>query len=256
MDKAMLDKILAIPKDFLVISGGEPALARQQVKYIIEHESAPVSINTNLTMWQDEDFNMFWQHGTMLSVSVVSLNRDTYKKITGKDLVHKLKENLNKINRNARMTLIVNDDNVDEIESMVNYLVVRGFHNFIIQPAIPGMGAPFDYIKYQQRLSALRFTYHKHRNVNIERMSQYDCSCDVPVDHRCEAGDKRLVILSTGDVVPCACMPPVVLGNIMYDSWETLQKAGVDYFNSFCEAEKYVCKGFLADKHAREAIKC
>lgn len=258
MNQAMLDKILAIPKESLTISGGEPALAKKQVKYIIEKSSSPVSINTNLTLWNDEDFRLFKTRNTHLTVSVVSLNRDTYKRITGKDLVNKLKENLSKINPfNSSITIIVNNYNMDELEDMVNYLAVRSFNDFTIQPAIPGMGDKFNYDDYLKRLNALKNVYYKHRNINIECMSYYDCSYgDLPVNHRCEAGTGRLVILSNGDIVPCACMAPVIMGDIMKDTWDIIEAAGLKYFNSFQGIDRYTCKGFLSDETAKKERRC
>lgn len=246
MNRAMLDNILAIPKDFLCISGGEPALAKEQVKYIVENCDVPVCINTNLTLWDDNDFRMFNERNVGLAVSVVALKQETYKKITGKDLVHKLKENLEKIWRGNRITIVINNENIDELEYMVNYLAVRGFYRFIIQPAIPGMGDKFEYAQYLKRVAKLKQVYQKHRHMDIKCMCHYDCAySDVPATHECEAGQKRIAILSNGDVVPCACMTPVVLGNIMTTPWEKIEANGEKYFESFPEGERYMCKGFL-----------
>lgn len=245
MDKNMLDKILKMPKRHLTISGGEPAMAKAEVKYIIENSKTPVSLNTNLVLWNEQELSYFNEKNVELNISVVSLNRDNYKKITGKDLVQKLKQNLNKVNRKSNINIVIDDYNINEIKSMVDYLIVRGFCNFTIQPAIPSMGDTFNNESYQKRLAELKNVYDKHRNINIKLLCFYDNFCHIPVNHLCGAGKNRLVILSNGDVVPCACMPPIILGNIMKNSYQELENAGKKFYDSFNEKDQIICKGFL-----------
>ena len=252
MAKDMLDKILSMPKKHLTISGGEPAMAKTEVKYIIENNKEPVSLNTNLVLWNDQDLLFFEKYYTDLNVAVFSLDRENYKKITGKDLVYKLKNNLDKISRKSNISIVINDYNINEIEQMVNYLVVRGFHNFTIQPAIPNKGNIFNDTTYQKRIDALKNVYNKHRNINIRLLCFYDNSNNIPVNHLCGAGKNRLIILSNGDIVPCACMPPIILGNIMKNSYQELKEAGENFYNSFEKKEQIICKGFLLSKGRRE----
>lgn len=252
MDRDMLNKILKMPKDHLTISGGEPAMAKAEVKYIIENSKEPVSLNTNLVLWTKEELSYFKDKNVDLNVSVVSLDRDSYKKITGKDLVHKLKHNLDLINKESNINIVIDDYNINEIEFMVDYLTVRGFCSFTIQPAIPSMGDTFDSESYKKRLAALENVYDKHKNINIRMLCFYNHSSHVPVNHLCGAGKNRLVILSNGDVVPCACMPPIILGNIMKNSYQELETAGDKFYNSFAGMDQITCKGFLLDEKVRE----
>ena len=97
MNKDLLNKIISLPKKLLTISGGEPSLVPDEVKYVIDNETSQLQINTNLTLWTDEMLNLFKQKNIMLSISVVSLNKETYIKITHTDLVDRLKTNLIKL---------------------------------------------------------------------------------------------------------------------------------------------------------------
>lgn len=244
MDKDLLDKIISLPKKLLTISGGEPGLVPDKVKYIIDNVTSQLQINTNLTLWTDEMFNLFRQKNIMLSISVVSLNRETYRKITHTDLVDRLKANLNKVSKDSKITIIVNEYNLLELENMVDQLIVQGFHNFVIQPAIPN-NAKFNAELFNKEMDAVYNVYSKHRNVDISLMSMFNPAPKLPINHLCDAGNNRLVILSNGDVVPCACMKPHILGNIMRNDWSDIEKRGIAYYNSFHGNKQYLCKGFL-----------
>lgn len=244
MNKDLLNKIISLPKKLLTISGGEPSLVPDEVKYVIDNETSQLQINTNLTLWTEEMLNLFKQKNIMLSISVVSLNKETYMKITHTDLVDRLKTNLNKVSKDSKITIIVNEYNLLELDNMVNQLIVQGFHNFVIQPAIPN-DTKFNADLFNKEMDAVYKVYSKHRNVDISLMSMFNPAPKLPINHLCDAGCNRLVVLSNGDVVPCACMKPYVLGNIMCDSLSYIEKRGIDYHNSFHDNKKYLCKGFL-----------
>ena len=243
MNKDLLDKILSIPKKVLTISGGEPSTAIEAVRYVVEKETAPLQINTNLTLWTDEMLNLFKEKNVSLSVSVVSMNRKSYEKITSAKTYDLMVANLKKISKDSKITIIVNEENKDDILDSVTVLMVMGFHRFIIQPAIPNT-EEFDKDAFMEYMKRVKEAYSLHRNATIELMSYYTHS-DIPVNHLCDAGSGRLVILSNGDVVPCACMEPYILGNIMTDTLESIEDNGMKYFNSFSDEEKYICRGFL-----------
>lgn len=254
MSKDMIDKILSIPKEHLTISGGEPGLVPHLVRYIIENKTSSVALNTNLTLWDKEMLDFFYRNNVFLSISIVSLNKKTYEKITGKNLVHKLRQNLKLVNSHcAGITIIINKYNENEIESIVNYLAVRGFRKFTVQPSIPGLSKDFDRETYTRHISIVDKITKEHQNLDISLMSFYDTTCPkIPVNHRCEAGVDRLVILSNGNIVPCACMSPVILGNINNNIEEAIIN-GKRYLESFNLEDKYVCKGFLENDIANKS---
>lgn len=253
MSKEMLDKIISIPKKMLTISGGEPSLFPDKVKYIIEHETSLIQINTNLTLWSEEMINLFNKKNIILSISVVSLNRKVYRQITKTDLLDQLVCNLSKINTNNKITIIVNEYNLNDIDSTINKLIVRGFNNFVIQPAIPN-NSTFNKELFDQEMNKVYEVYSKHRNVNISLMSMFNPAPKLPINHLCDAGINRLVILSNGDVVPCACSKLNVLGNLMNDKWKTIEKRGKDFYHSFPSDKKFICKGFLNIKNIENVI--
>lgn len=253
MDFKAISRILDIPKEHLTISGGEPGVVPDLVKYIIENEKSSVAINTNLTLWSKEMLAFFRKHEVYLSISVVSLNKKTYRKITGQSLVDKLKYNLSLVNANmSNIVIIVNKYNESEISAIVDYLAVRGFKKFTIQPSIPGFSGVFDRKVYTKHVNIVNNIIKTHQQLDISMMCFYDMTCPkIPINHICEAGKERLVVLSNGDIVPCACMAPIILGNILKDDFNVIIRNGMEYFNSFDIEEKYICKGFLENSAAK-----
>ena len=61
--------------------------------------------------------------------------------------------------------------------------------------------------------------------------------------HRCNAGNGRLVILSDGRIVPCACGGLPVVGTLDGDAGE-LFRAGEAFHHSFPLERRELCKGY------------
>lgn len=237
MSKEMIDIILAYPKDYLVISGGEPAMAKEQVFYICKQGIKDLSINTNLTMWTPEDVWYLEQHAK-LDVSVPSLVRSEFETITGADTYDRLVKNLNQISRDSYVVVIINNYNIKTISQTVDRLAYMGFYNITLQPQVPTGFTETDVMLALQRIEDI---YNSKRNLNIQLLCKsYDSV--VQPNHICNAGDGRFVVMSNGDVVPCACYAAPVLGNILTTSYEELRAKGKEYFYS--SDDQTTCRGF------------
>ena len=240
MSKEDLDIIINYPKTHLTISGGEPSLARDSVFYIVEHETVGITLNTNLTLWSESDIQRLINKNVTFSVSVVSLNREAYKKITGVDTYDLLINNLKLIPKNSKILFIINDISAATAKDTVNWLIAHGFTNLIVSPAIPNKWTT---INQKKILNIIKDISKHHRNVRIETMNNLDH--ELVYNHDCDAGCGRLVILSNGDVVPCACFDKHILGNIRNNSFWEISKRGDLFYKSYPENKQKICKGIL-----------
>lgn len=251
MDKATLDAILAFPKQFLVISGGEPGMCKGAVNYVLGRWKGPTRINTNLTLWTPEELIEFERRGLDLSVSVPSIVRSEFEAITGnKNSYDLLVENLGHIGRRHRMTVIVDEVTQNTAEETVLKLAAMGFWNFHVQPMIPN-GSSVD---MKRVMGLVERIYCKHRNLNIGLLMPTISSC-VPANHRCGAGVNRVEVLSNGDVVPCGCYLAPVLGHILKDTPEDILKRGRQYFDSFSEEDRNICKGWVCREEDKSCFR-
>lgn len=252
MDEAALDAVLAFPKHFLVISGGEPGASKEAVGYVLDRWMGPVKINTNLTLWTPEELNDLERRGVDLSVSVPSMIRSEFERITGnRESFDLLLKNLNCISRRHRMTVIVDEITQDTAEQTVLRLAALGFWRFSVQPMIPNGGSNIDMERVSQQVDRL---YRRHRNLGIQFLMPTIPS-QVPVNHRCGAGINRVVVLSNGDVVPCACYLAPVLGHILRNSSEEILERGRQYFESFAEDDREICKGWVCREGEKSCFK-
>lgn len=236
-----IDKIFKIPASFYKISGGEPGCVRDKVLYAIS-KANNISMNTNLTLWKDEDFQLFKNRYIKLYVSVVSTKRNEYIEITDANTFDIFFDNLTKIDTNSIITLVINPINIESFEYNINFLAEMGFTNFTVTPMIPTNNLQVDEIKAFNLIKTI--TKYKQQ-LNIKTM--YYNAYGVPYSHTCEAGIKRIVILSNGDIVPCACFNAVPLGNIKDKNFniETILAKGKTFFNSFPINQRKECKGHI-----------
>lgn len=217
-------------------------MKRELVKYTIDKERVcPISINTNLTLWKPEDFEQFRERNVSLSISVPSMLEDEYIEITKANTFNLLKENLKYVNRKSIITIIVNPINLYTIEKTVSILEKEGFTNYIITPQVDSLTK----VNYELALKEIETVSVNHSNLDIRLMSKGIVTSSMKYDHTCDAGLDRLVIMSNGDVVPCACCNLPILGNVLRDSYDTLIKNGKGFFERYPIKYRYLCKGLI-----------
>lgn len=247
----VLNKIISISKTHLTISGGEPAIVKKLIKYLIDKESSPLTINTNLTLWNEQDIDFFNTNKIDLNVSVVSLVKDNYIEITGADTFDKFIYNLNKISRNNTISFIVNELSLPYIEYNTKILLLMGFHNILVSPQTPTPSTSVDIKKVINRVIKLHDKY-KH----IASITTQGCIGTEYCDHECEAGIKRILIDTKGDIYPCAPIHrECLLGNINDADFDinAIKRKGIDFYNSYPNNLQKVCKGFIfGEKYANK----
>ena len=242
MSYATLDKVLALPKSRLVISGGEPSLCRDEVFYMVKQSDVPVAVNTNLTCWTREDLQSLSQ-SVRLQISVPSMFKDEYESITGSLNYARLLENLDYVGGgNTIIAIAVHSRNRDRLAQSLSRLAVRGFRSFMLQP-VYGAAARED--DFEASVRAIENVYNTNRHLNIFFLAH--CGSSMPATHQCSAGRGRLVILSNGDIVPCACRKMNVLGNLFAAdfNFSAVREAGDAFYQSFPPEQRTLCKGYL-----------
>ena len=114
MNSGALDKVLSLPASGLVISGGEPSLAKESVAYVLERATVPVAINTNLSCWTPEEMD-FLNRRVRFNISVPSADERTFRDITGADTFRQVMGNLERADRNSTIIVIVHERNREEL---------------------------------------------------------------------------------------------------------------------------------------------
>ena len=241
-ERDALDHILALPKSGLVISGGEPSLVGSNVFYVLEQADVPVTINTNLTGWTPEELRSL-AGKAYFNVSVPSMNEEEYASITGANTFQRFLKNLEAVPKEARIGIAVHGRNRAGIGQTVAQLAIRGFRRFMLQPVYGSASRKED---IQASMQAIEEVYKRNRHLDIRFMSPCG-SAQVPATHACDAGRGRLVILSNGDFVPCACRKMAVLGNLFAPDFDfgAVREAGAAFYQSFPPAQRPLCKGYL-----------
>ncbi|MDP3918517.1 MAG: radical SAM protein, partial [Nanoarchaeota archaeon] len=79
----------------IILTGGEPFVRKDLVFEILgSNPNLPLSINSNLSLLNQEDLERLVKHSPFMLVSVPSINPETYKQITGKDNLERTLDNL------------------------------------------------------------------------------------------------------------------------------------------------------------------
>lgn len=241
MRRDALDRVLALPKSGLVVSGGEPSLARREVAYILSRASVPVSVNTNLTGWTPRDLREL-SFRARLNIAVPSMFEEEYAAITGSSSFLKMLGNLEHADRESMIAVAVHGQNRERLGLSVSRLAARGFRRFMLQPVYGTAARKDDFAASVRAVQDVR-----RRNAHLDIRFMSPCAPGLPATHACDAGRGRLVILSNGDFVPCACRKMAVLGNLFAPDFDfgAVREAGAAFYQSFPPAQRPLCKGYL-----------
>lgn len=246
MSNKILDKLININAKYYLITGGEPGLAKEKVRYFIENAlTNNIRINSNLCYWNETDLLYLKSFNIGITVDIPSLNKDKYLKITGA-LEHNFKavlKNLRMLDQNTTIIcIVVCKENIDSYQNdILNFAAEYGFKRFSVTPAI-SVNKKIDAVTF---FNSLNDFIYNHKNLNIVTLANIPGIGEVPYSHECTAGKDRFVVLSNGDVVPCAWNKKNIVGNILTSSMKTILENGKSYFNKFSNTDKLLCKGYV-----------
>ena len=235
-----LDIIISWPKQIGKISGGEPGLEKQKCFYYIEHETASCAMNTNLTRWTNQDINYLMNKRIRLIIDAPSVFKDEYENITRANYFSAYIRNLQTVNSDiCSIAMVICEENINTFERSFLALCNMGFSKFTISPAVPNKASSFNYREALKKIDKL---YEEYSSDIYIRTLGRTLPAKTPPSHECQSGKKLMVILSNGDVVPCAWNNNHILGNIRKNTYEEIRANGLAYRESI---KSNICQGFL-----------
>ena len=235
-----LDIIISYPKAVSKITGGEPGIEKQKCFYYFEHETAPLTLNTNLTSWTKDDISYLNNRNVFLMIDAPSIFEDEYNTITKSRFFKTYLQNLYVVSKiNSSITMVICEENVNTFERSFLTLCNMGFSKFIISPAVPNKASSFNYREALKKIDKL---YEEYSSDIYIRTLGRTLPAKTPPSHECQSGKELMVILSNGDVVPCAWNNNHILGNIRKNTYEEIRADGLAYRESI---KSNICQGFL-----------
>lgn len=233
-----LDRILGLEKRALLITGGEPGMAKDELFYLLERETAAITVNTNLTLWTAEEMDRLAARAEIV-ISVPSLVEAEYAAITGADTFPALMGNLARAPKTSPVVVVVTADRLPTLLQTVDTLADMGFSLLRLPPAYGTPRGP----EKDALLDGIAAIVAARPHLNI-RLGARDGSNDIAYSHMCNAGMGRLAVRSDGSIVPCPCLDAPILGHIMDTDLDAVRLRGLEFYLSYPAEGQLLCKGY------------
>lgn len=207
----------------VIITGGEPLEKKELVEKIVllaKQQNVTVSLNTNLTLADDDVISFLRETETRILVSCPSAIQSSYEAITLTKNFHCFRNNLSKVidaGIKTAVNMVVTKDNLSEIKVTAEMIHQLGCTAFCVTPVALNM----DYPKPQLLLSEIEIEKLVTDIIWVE--SAYNMKVDIldglpkcvfpsnvlSEEHlflyrRCQAGRTFIAVSPNGDVRPCA----------------------------------------------------
>ena len=242
----------------IIITGGEPLIKKELVKKIIRisvDKGVSISINTNLTLADDDIINFLRTTNTRILTSCPSGVEETFKKITLTNNFECFQKNLIKvINAGIKtaVNMVVTKENKSEIRDTAAFLKSLGCTSFCLTPVALNMCYPNkDLLLSKEEIHDVIYDLLWIENELGMKVDILDGlpKCIIPSDilkeqhlflyRRCQAGRTFVAVSPNGDVRPCA-NTLLSYGNInesgLVDIWNKMYKWRTEaYIPSQCE---------------------
>jgi radical SAM protein with 4Fe4S-binding SPASM domain len=217
----------------MVITGGEPLIKRELTKKVItlfRENNVKVSLNSNLTLF-DDDFIVFLKETqTGVLTSCPSAIPASFEKLTGVDHYAKFETNIKKmLSAGIRfaVNMVVTKENLNEVRITAEKMKELGCKSFAATP----MGLNMDYPRLDLLLDmeevrtviADLLWVKETLGLNVDILEALP-KCVFPekvltekhsfLNRKCQAGRTVIAVSCNGDVRPCA-HNPVSYGNIL-----------------------------------------
>lgn len=239
----------------IVITGGEPLLKKDLVRKIIalaNQNNVIASLNTNLTLLDDDLLDFLIRTGTHILTSCPSAIPSSFSKLTLTDNYALFENNIKKLvaaNLKFTVNMVITKDNLNEIRVTAEKMKKLGCRSFSTTPMILNMDYP--------RLDLLLSTEEVRQVVDDLLWAENTLGLEVDVlnalpkcifqdkilfeEHpfllrKCQAGRSFIAVSCNGDIRPCASNT-VSYGNILKDDLRTIWSKMSDW-----RSMKYVPK--------------
>ena len=217
----------------VIVTGGEPLLKKDLTKKIIcllKENNIRVSLNTNLTLVDDEFVQFLKEQKVGVVTSCPSGVASSYSKLVGIDNYSVFVDNLKKLVSNDvhfTVNMVVTKDNIHEIRTTAEYLNALGCKSFAATPMGLNVGYPrFDLLlnidEVHTVIKELLWVQDNFKmDVDILEAlpkcifpTEVLCGTHSFLNRRCQAGRTTIAVSCNGDVRPCAHNPSSY-GNIL-----------------------------------------
>jgi len=241
-----INELCKIGTYFIEISGGEPLLYEKLPEVLISLRSKgfKVKIITNGVAITSFLVALFKELNIELQVSIHSLNSATYKKITGRDFLKKVLENVDDLKENGitvSVVTVINKLNYKEINTMINYWRERRIP-FEFTPII----APTVYQSDRKSVNIADYQLSKKEMSELLRsLNKVEWGNEGVLEfpYPCEIGKSVFCIAPDGTIYPCQKLR-IALGNVLTNNISEIWN-GHDFLRSlrvFVEDEKFISK--------------
>jgi radical SAM protein with 4Fe4S-binding SPASM domain len=231
----------------IVITGGEPLLNKDLVKKIItlsNENRVIVSVNTNLTLLDNDFLEFLIQTETRILTSCPSAVSSSFEKLTLTDNYTLFENNVKKLvaaNLKIGVNMVVTKDNLHEIRVTAEKMKKLGCHSFDTTP----MALNMEYPRLDLLLSAAEVRQMIDDLLWAEKTFGLKVNClDVLpkclfsdkilseghlfLFRKCQAGRSFAALSCNGDVRPCA-NNTISYGNILEDELKTIWERMSDW---------------------------
>ena len=206
----------------VVITGGEPLMKKELLFKVISlftDNNIRVSLNSNLTLLDDEIASFLKEKEVNILTSCPSGYLDNYNKLTNTHNFRRFEKNLKKLSDlGVRFTvnMVVTKDNINDIIGTANILNKLGCKSFAATPMSLNMDYPLPNlslsIKEVQKVVSDLLYIEKHLGMRIDIVESLP-KCCLPknvleggysfLKRRCQAGRISISVSPNGDIRPC-----------------------------------------------------
>lgn len=228
----------------VIVTGGEPLIKKELTKKVIslfKDEGLRVSLNTNLTLFDDDFICSLKEKEVGVLTSCPSGNPSSFTKLVGIDNYAKFETSLKKViaaGVKVTINMVVTRDNLHEIRTTAEKMKALGCKSFAATP----MGLNVEYPRLdllltvdevRQVISDLLWI-EKNLGMKVDVLEALP-KCVFPesvllekhafLNRKCQAGRTVIAVSCNGDVRPCAHNPSAY-GNILKeelrDIWQKM----------------------------------
>ena len=228
----------------VIVTGGEPLLKKELTKKVIrllKENKTRVSLNSNLTLADDDFIQFLKEQKVGVLTSCPSGNADSFSKLVGTDNYAVFETNIRKLVEagvHFTVNMVVTKENQHEIRATAEKMHELGCKSFAATP----MGLNVEYPRLDLLLSVEEV--HKviadllwigqHLNMKVDVLEALP-KCVFPesvlegrhafLNRKCQAGRTVIAVSCNGDVRPCA-HNPFSYGNLLKedlrDIWQKM----------------------------------
>lgn len=224
----------------VVVTGGEPLVCKELTKEVImlfKQNKIRVSLNTNLTLLDDDFLSFVANEGIGILTSCPSANPNSFKKLVGVDNYKQFENNVKQVvsaGVGLTVNMVVTKDNLTDIRTTALKIKELGVKSFAATP----MSLNVDYPRIDLLLSTeevLR-VIEDLLWIELELGLRVDVLEALPkcifskkilserhsfLDRKCQAGRTTIAVSCNGDVRPCAHNPNSY-GNILSEDLQQI----------------------------------